>query len=573
MKHLRLTIILALVFLAFGAYVWFFERGEVGMPTASGRATAWRLDPQRVRRIELTSGDHSTVIERAGRQWRIVRPISARVDRSRMTQLLDRVAKIAMRRSFDNPGKLAQYGLARPAASIKLTLAGGERRALLLGDKTPDGAAVYAQERGRARVFLADVALLDDAAAGAAALRDRTALPFDRAGVSRITLTRGAAALTLDRSRSAWRIATPIAAAADSAAVDGLLASLESVEASRFASERAADLSRYGLDRPRLMVKVRSRRGERRLAFGADTGGGEVYAKNSVDPAVMAVPKSALDSVNKTLADLRSKEIATIDADDAQRIAILRGQQRFEVQRVGDKRWQLSSPRPLEADAQKIEDLLWALSGLRAQGFVDHPGPLASYGLEPLRAAVTIYHAHRKQPVRLMFGGTAGTNRIYVKAGDSTIYQAPADILTRLPASANDLRNLTLLSYEPGAISAIRAAYNDKTVVLKRDGTKWRLMQPTRRAANAERMQQLLSIIEHVRAESFVGEFAELMLPVRGIVKLTVEGAGQKPTTLVVWASDGETRLKLEGDLAVLRAAPGLPKQLTDVLDAIVRQK
>jgi hypothetical protein len=311
MKHLRLTIILTVVFLALGTYVWFFERGEVSTPTPS-RAAAWRLDVKRIRRITLTCGEQTTVIERVGRQWRIARPISARVDRGSMTELLDRVARVAMRRSIDKPGNLADYGLAKPAAAIEVALAGGgrraasERRVLLLGDKTPDGSAVYAQQQGRASVFLADVALLDDASAGAAALR--------------------------------------------------------------------------------------------------------------------------------------SKEIAAIDVADAQRIAIMRGPARFEVRRLGEKRWQLMSPRRPQADASKIEDLLWALSDLRAQGFVDHPGPLASYGLDPPRAAVTIYHARRKQPVRLMFGAAARPASIYLKTAGDVIYEAPAEILTRLPKSADDLR-------------------------------------------------------------------------------------------------------------------------------------
>ena len=576
MKRFRLTIILLVVFVALGAYVWLFERGQVSGPVA------WRFDAKRIRRIELTSGGETTVVERAGKAWRITRPISARADRQRMEQLLGRVAKVEVRRSIHESKDLKVYGLAKPVRSLRVALAGGGVRELQLGDKTPDGSAVYAKEKGGAKVLLVDASLLDDVTGGVSALRDRTALAFELGGVQRIALRRPDGTVALEKRGKQWRMVAPIATAADPTAVDNLLASLGEVQATSFPAESAPDLSRYGLAAPRLVIEVTSSgRGKpKRLSFGADAGGGAYYAKNSVDPAVMVVPESAFDQLNRTATDLRSKQIAELDITAVRRIAISRGGQRFEVEREGE-RWMLTSPHKAEADAQTIEDLLWELSDLRAEGFVDNPGPLVIYGMDPPQVAVTIYLSGRKQPLRIWFGGATPSSvrpSIYVRSAGPTIYETSSDMLARLPSHWMGLRNLTLLSYEPGDITRLRAVYAGKTVGLERKDEQWRLLEPERRRANPERVENLLLLVEKVRAERFINDVAEYGLPAgvggdKGTLKLTVEATGQKPKTLGAWESEGETRLKLDRGGSVFQAAPGFLKDLTDAVDAVARGK
>jgi len=566
MKRLPLTLILLIVAAALGGYVWFFERGEVGTPPV------WKLDTKQIERIEMTSGGKATVIVRRGQSWRLVKPIEARADRERVKEFLDRVGKLEARRSIEEAKRLQDYGLDRPAAMLKVVLANGESRELDLGDKTPDSTAVYAMQKGSAKVFLVDTALLEDAAGGADALRDRSALPFDRGKAMRVVIARPKMSVTLEKRGQHWQIIAPIRTTADATAIDDFLVSLEGIQATRFAAERAQDPAAFGLVSPRLSIEVwASDRGKvARLAFGAEADPAGLYAQNSPEPAVMVVPKSSFDRVNKSADDLRSKQIASIDVEDAQRIAIMRGGKRFELRREGEE-WRLASPRALEADAQKVEDMLWQLADLRAEGFIDGPGPPAGYGLEPPQDAVTVYFKRRKQPSHIWFGGPAGPKRIYVKADAPTIYAVSATILSHLPASADDIRNLTLWSYEPADINRLSATYNGSSVALERDGTKWRLTAPEKRPANPERMQKLLSMVEAVRAERFVGETPGLLGLNQRTVRLTIETAARQKRTLLVGAKDGETLVKLETEPGVFRATPDFLKELTQALDAVAK--
>ena len=108
-------------------------------------------------------------------------------------------------------------------------------------------------------------------------------------------------------------------------------------------------------------------------------------------------------------------------------------------------------------------------------------------------------------------------------------------------------------------------------MALERDGTKWRLTAPEKRPANPERMQKLLSMVEAVRAERFVGETPGLLGLNQRTVRLTIETAARQKRTLLVGAKDGETLVKLETEPGVFRATPDFLKELTQALDAVAK--
>jgi len=489
-KRYRLTIILLAVFAALGAYVWFFERGEVSAPLA------WRLDRARIQRIELAARGKTTVLSRRDGSWRITKPVSAPVDRDRMRRLLNRVSKLEIRRRIERPENLkvarsratataaeglAAYGLARPAGIVRVVLSGGERRELVLGVRTPDSSSAYAMNKGAADVLLVAPALLDDAVGGADALRDHAALRFKVADVVAVTLTRPGGQVKLVKRKGEWDIVEPAATRADRDAVSGFLASLAQLRATRFVAESAPNPAQYSLHQPRLAIELAFAGATQpaRLSFGGpsthstgsepalskakgqagsgppraftpstvegksrggETDTSELYARNTQHPAVMVVPESAFANVNRTLDDLRSQRVAEFSVLDVQSVAIARGNQRVELRREKDRRWIITSPARMQADAHKVEDLLYALSDVRAHSFIDNPGSLVAYGLDLLVAAVTLYRGQGAEPARFMFGAPAGEGRIYAKSSGQTIFEVPADILSQLPAGIEDLR-------------------------------------------------------------------------------------------------------------------------------------
>lgn len=79
------------------------------------------LDARDTRRIELERPKQETIVlERAGENWRLRQPLSARASRFRIENLL-RIATAASEwRAPASPEELARYGLARPQVIVRL---------------------------------------------------------------------------------------------------------------------------------------------------------------------------------------------------------------------------------------------------------------------------------------------------------------------------------------------------------------------------------------------------------------------------------------------------------------------
>ena len=75
----RTTVILLLLVLGLGAYIWLVERRvpSVDEERAAARR-AIRFDPATVRRITVLSGGNEVTAELAGSTWSLIRPVADR---------------------------------------------------------------------------------------------------------------------------------------------------------------------------------------------------------------------------------------------------------------------------------------------------------------------------------------------------------------------------------------------------------------------------------------------------------------------------------------------------------------
>ena len=103
-----------------------------------------------------------------------------------------------------------------------------------------------------------------------------------------------------------WLILEPLSTRADEFAVEGLLASLQSLEMDRQVDEAARDLQPYGLDKPALRYSflVGDRWHHLRIG-GRAVIGDKFYASGDQEDRVILIADSQQRSLDKTLFDLR----------------------------------------------------------------------------------------------------------------------------------------------------------------------------------------------------------------------------------------------------------------------------
>ena len=173
-----------------------------------------------------------------------------------------------------------------------------------------------------------------------------------------------------------WRIAQPISAPADAAAVDRLLDSLANLEKSRTLDQVVpADV---GLDKPRAVVALTlsGKPGETVVDVGAAVPtGGQTIVAIAGRPQAYVVGDSLMSDVNKKPGDWRDRQMFHGDRDAVERLAWTVGSgPRVVLARRGDRFW-LESPIVDRADRDQVEKLLSDLVGLSAESFVDAPPP------------------------------------------------------------------------------------------------------------------------------------------------------------------------------------------------------
>lgn len=252
---------------------------------------------------------------------------------------------------------LASYGLDADSAVAVTLHGGGPDRQAVFG-KAASGGLVYALVQDGGAIVTADGTLADFADKGD--FTDTRLFPFEERDVSRVSVSDGNINCLLARnSDGVWRLDAPIAAAADSASAASLV--------SRLLSLRTTDRAESGL-----VVS---------LATNAPS---ETVSRGAVLSTM-------------SLADLRSRDIISIDPAEVKRLAVSSAGMESPDVVVFDRdlrEWTVeSSGRSGTVVAPAVSDVLAALSPLRAEKVVKlkmTADDMASYGLDAPRWTIAV---------------------------------------------------------------------------------------------------------------------------------------------------------------------------------------
>lgn len=260
-----------------------------------------------------------------------------------------------------------------------------------------------------------------------------------------------------DEAEAQWRITQPLAARADTFAVDRLLEAVASLERTRTLDE--FEPRAVGLDKPRATVRLATQGGEAVLKLGAavPTGGALIAGLEGRSEAFV-VSDTILSELTKEPGEWRDRTIFRGDREAVQRITLEGANGRVVLTRKPNGFW-IESPLRDRADKDLVDGLFSDLTGLTAERFLDQPGrPLAELGLAPPREVIEVTLKGSAAPVRIELGaqvtgeavpeGQAAGETSYGRMAGGPVFEAR----TRLAESANrtpaDWRALALSAFE-----------------------------------------------------------------------------------------------------------------------------
>jgi len=365
-----------------------------------------------ITRIEVKRAKDPFVLTKQGDQWLFQSPGQFRANgddvKSWMEGILEKANVSQDTGAKPTPDRLASYGLDKPVVELVVMKKSGETRTLQLGKEYPGstGAGYYAREAKDGRLFLVSSMQAGDLKDKKSDdLRDKRLLEIaEDKDVRKLTVRRASDTIEAERqSEDKWRLTQPIAAPADKINTEALVGEIRASKASSFADTAAADLTKYGLDKPVLTVQVVDNKGTHTLLWGKTTKDANVYAMREGAKDVFLVPKSVFDNMNKKVADLRDKHLLTLESDKINYLEIVNGYGSVKLRKTGATTWEFvgaPDPKQKQAKADRIQTVLTDLTGQATKYVEESPTDLAKYGLD-------------KPPVRVIANDSQGTSQVF----------------------------------------------------------------------------------------------------------------------------------------------------------------
>ena len=207
---------------------------------------------------------------------------------------------------------------------------------------------------------------------------------------------------TGDMEKIAWEIIAPIRAATDTREIEEFTNKLANLKYTRIITEKADNLSRYGLVAPPFIITYNAGKGTCRLAFGSLTPLEDGYYVNkSRDERIYLVDKFDKEELSKSLFDLRDKGLFTLTPEKINRFIIEREKEDWRLIRK-EGQWRFEDDENFRVDSQKMDTLVRKFAKAKALSFekeaVNDP---ETYGLESSAVVVTLSDGRESQSIFL----------------------------------------------------------------------------------------------------------------------------------------------------------------------------
>ncbi len=283
---------------------------------------------------------------------------------------------------------------------------------------------------------------------------------LDKAKVRQVKLVSGGklvALVTRADASAPWKIVEPVAAEADASTVDAVVNGVADFKQKSELSE--ADPTQYGLDRPNLVVSVKTEDGkESSVEIGeSNPFDSSIYVRKAGEKTVRIADGWTKAPFEKQLLDLRDKRVLHLDdTAEVRRVEVAGTAPAYALEKDGAS-WKMLAPQKDAADTATADRVATALKSLRATGIAAESAggaALKQYGLSPAKITVqlTVAAAGGKDTYRrtLLLGQPAPQKgsvavKTYAKRDDApTVFEVDQQVLKDLQKDLFDLQDKAL---------------------------------------------------------------------------------------------------------------------------------
>ncbi|MFH2007203.1 MAG: DUF4340 domain-containing protein [bacterium] len=361
----NLTVLLALALLAGGGIlllVW--ERGKHRDPAAPDERERLLIgfNPATVERVRVRYGERSAELTRQHGAWVPVSEAAAGGDGVRVGLLLQRLATLTARRVDPKSARGLDIG-PRTRADAEIKVWRGRARSLLVRFHRR-GRRLLLTSSDRPGIYQIQGTLLALLRREVGQPTLAAALSFSPKSLATVELQSAQRQLLVRRSERWFLEDNAAFVPADTTAVSRLLRALLAIRVVRRLGRGAAALSRHGLQKPRLWIRIDD--GKRRsLRLGGACprrAGATLAALGETPPEVVCV---LVPDAEALAGPFVSNRLFSVAADEIRAVSVTWGNQTLAlVNRPGSGGWSLISPRLDTVDQSAAADFVASLARL-----------------------------------------------------------------------------------------------------------------------------------------------------------------------------------------------------------------
>jgi len=354
------------------------------------------------------------------------------------------------------------------------------------------------------------------------------------ADVEKITLKNETGTMTFKKDdKDEWVIIEPLEAQADASEVSRLAEEFSSLSFERIVEAEGADPAKYEIPKKELTLWSKGQPQPVKLLVGMENPlDNTLFAKREDEKRIVLLAGFLKTNLEKKTFDFRQKDIFKFEPDDVGAIKLKAKDMSWQAKKK-EADWFLEAPVRALAKKSGVEDVLRALSSLRAKEFVSEQkeeAEIAKFGLKEPEYSVTLSLPAKNQEV--IFSLHKRDETVYATSSASTkIVSAEGQVLSDIEKKAEDLREKQVVVFNSWEASKILVKRGELTLTVSKDKEgKWRFEGSAQEEADASRVETFIRKVESLEAVEFIDSPADLQ----------TYGLAQPQAEVTVWTKDGE---------------------------------
>jgi len=359
-------------------------------------------------------------------------------------------------------------------------------------------------------------------------------IDLQSADIEKITLKNESGTITFKRGdKSEWSMIEPLEAQADSYEVNRLAEDFSNLKFERVVEAEGGDPAKYEIPQKELTLWSKGQTEPVRLLIGMENPlDNTLFAKRDDDKRIVLLASYLKHNLEKKPFDFRQKDIFRFESEDVGSIKLKAKDIAWEA-RKRDADWFLEAPVKALAKKSRIEDVLRALSNIRAKEFVSEEKrepEIAQFGLREPEYSIALSLPAKNQEV--VFSLHKQDEIVYATSSVSPkIVSAESQVLTDIEKKVEDLREKAVVVFNSWEAHKVRVKKGDFTLELSKDKDgKWLFDDAEKKEADRSRVETFIRKVESLEAMEFIDQPAEL----------SAYGLDRPQAEVTVWTKDGE---------------------------------